>query len=67
MKLFIYFIKYLIMVICSCILILFLFKILSNSSSVSPIPLIFQVAYLNRDTFFTSVSSFKENLSDFFL
>ena len=29
-------------------------------------PRIFQIAYLNRDTFFTSVSSFKENLTGFF-
>ena len=50
----------------TAILILFSFKILSSSFSFSPSPLIFQVAYLNCNTFFASVSSFKENLSSFF-
>ena len=39
---------------------------MSNSSSFSPSPLIFQVAYLNRDNFSTSMLSFKENRPDSF-
>jgi hypothetical protein len=38
----------------------------SNSSPFFLSPRIFQVAYLNRDIFFTSASSFRENLSGFF-
>jgi len=48
------------------ILILFSSRNLSNSSSFTPSHLIFQVVYLNRNNFFTFVSSFKENLSGFF-
>jgi hypothetical protein len=42
------------------ILILFSFKVLSNFSSFSPSPQIFQVAYFNHDIFLISVSSFED-------
>jgi len=56
--------------LCICfvtdISILFSFRSFSNSSSFTPSPPLLQVVYLNHNTFFTSVSSFKENLSGFF-